>query len=328
MKSNQNNAATSGGRRTALVTMAAAGLLAVSPFASAQDTWKPSGPVKMIVPWSPGGTVDVLIRIAAPLLSERLGQPVIVENRVGASGSIATAHVYSAQPDGLTLLVAVSDPYPHLAKVSFDPTKFVPVASIGSGPMILIARPGIAANNANEFITLAKGTTLNAANVGTGGSVHMAWIAFARAAGIGKLVQVPYPGMAPAIQAVMADQVDAVFPVAGGTSQYKGRVKYLGIASTARVPALADVPTFVEQGVDFKMELLFGLLAPPGTPANISATLAKHVGEVVSSQAYRTRTTEMGVLTQPLTQQEYAKLYQDDYLRWGELIRSANVKLE
>lgn len=330
MRFNPSNLLTAS-RRGALITMAAAGLLAATPFAHAQDTWKPKGPIKMVVPYAPGGTIDILIRIIGPQLTERLGQPVIVENRPGASGSVGSTHVYNAPPDGQTLLVGVSDPltiYPHLAKVSYDPTKFVPVATMGSGPMVLIARQGLPASNAQEFIAVAKRDTLNYANAGQGGSIHMASLALGRAVGINKLVHVPYQGMTPAIQGVMSEQVDVVFPVAGGVTQYKGRVKYLGVTSAARIPALPDVPTFREQGVDLTMDLWFGLLAPPGTPANIVATLSKHVGEIVASEAYRKRTVEMAVVTQPLTQQQFAKVYLDDHRNWGDLIRAANVKLD
>ena len=318
-------------RRQLLAALAGAGLAGTTPFAQAQAAWKPAGPVKFVVPYPPGGASDILIRLISPGLSERLGQPAVVENKAGATGSIGSGYVYSAPADGTTLLVGLSDPlsiYPHLAKTPYDASKFVPVASIGSTPFVLLGRPGLPASNLQELIALAKKQPLNYANAGMGGSIHMMTLAFGRAAGIDKMLHVPYTGMAPALQALMANQVDVVFSVVGGATQYRSRLKFFGVTSAERVPAVPEVLTFTEQGLPLVQELWMGVLAPPNTPAATVAALSKAINEVVATPAYKARTTELAMSANPMPQPEVAGYYLDEYRKWGELVRSSNVKLD
>ena len=173
-------------RRLLAATAAAVGFGAVAP-ARAQAAWRPSGPVKLIVTFPPGGATDILTRMIAPGLAEYLRQTVVVENRPGATGSIGSGHVYAAPPDGTTLLIGAPDAlsiFPKLSKTTYDPNKFVPLAPLGSTSFILLARPGLPATNLQELIALARKQRLTIANAGTGGSGHLVSIAFCQAAGI------------------------------------------------------------------------------------------------------------------------------------------------
>jgi tripartite-type tricarboxylate transporter receptor subunit TctC len=318
-------------RRQVLAAIATAGVSGAALPAVAQPGWKPNRPVKLVVPYPAGGSVDILARMVAPGLSERVDQPVVVENKGGASGTIGTGYVYSAPADGTTLLVGVPDAlsiYPHLAKTSYDATKFVPVANIGSTALVLVGRPGLPARNLQEVIALARKQPLTFANAGAGGFIHVMTLAFARAAGIDKMVHVPFQGGAPARQAVMSDQVDLFFSLVGGASQYRSRLKYFAVSSAQRVAEIADVPTFSEQGLPLVRELWVGVLAPPATPPAVSSSLAKAIAEIVTSDAYKAKVRELGMNAPAMTQQEFAGYYADEYRNWGEVIRSAKVKLD
>ena len=322
------------GRRQLLTLAAIAGgglATGVVSKAHAQVAWKPSGPVKFVVPYPPGGASDILIRLISPGLSERLGQPVVVENKPGATGSIGSGYVYGANPDGTTLLVGLTDAqsiYPHLAKTTYDPVKFVPVASIGTTPFVLIGRPGLPANNLQELIALAKRQPLSFGNAGMGGSIHMMTLAFARDAGVDKMLHVPYTGMAPALQAAMASQIDVVFSVVGGVTQYRSKLKFFGVTSAERMQAIADIPTFTEQALPMVQDLWMGVLAPPNTPAAITATLSKAINEIVGSAVYKSKVSEFAMNASVTSQTEFANYYSGEHRKWGELVRSANVKLD
>jgi len=317
-------------RRTLLAALAGTALLGTGA-ARAQAGWKPGRPVRMVVPYPAGGSVDLMIRLITPALADRLGQSVIVENRAGATGTIGTGYVYSAPPDGTTLLVGVSDSlsiYPHLAKTPYDATRFVPVADMGSTAFVVVARPGLQVANLKELIALAKKQPLSFANAGMGGSIHMMTLAFGQAAGIDKMLHVPYQGGAPARQAIMSDQVDVFLSLVSGVPQYRSRMKVLGVSSARRVAAVSDVPTFTEQGLPLVRELWLGVLAPPGTPENISKALAREIGDIVAGGDYKTKAADMAMEPGAMTQQEFAAYYQGEYKKWGELARTANVKLD
>ncbi|XAH22067.1 tripartite tricarboxylate transporter substrate binding protein [Xylophilus sp. GW821-FHT01B05] len=311
--------------------VAALGVATAWGHADAQEVWRPTGPVKLVVPYPPGGSADILIRLIAPGLGERLGQPVVVENKGGATGSIGSGHVYAAAADGMTLLVGLSDPlsiYPHLIRTTYDATKFVPVASIGSTPFVLLARPDLPASNLQELIQLARRQSLSYANAGIGGSIHMTTLEFARAARVDNLLHVPFTGMSPALQALMGSQVDVMFCAVGGTTQYRSRLKFLGVTASERVAAIAEVPTFQEQGLPLVKELWMGVLAPPRTPAGAATRLAAAIEEIVATPAYRAKAEELAMRTQSMNRGEFAGYYLDEYRKWGEVARAANVKLD
>ena len=318
-------------RRRLLASVVATASLAVAGMAQAQTAWQPSGTVRLVVPYAAGGAADLVARVLASALGDHWHQTVIVENLPGATGTIGTTHVYKAEPDGMTLLLAVPDVvsiYPNLAETRYDPKKFIPVANIGVSAFVLLARPTLSANNIQEFISLAREQPLNFGNAGMGGSVHLMNLALGMAADIPEMTHVSFGGMAPAIQAVMGDHVDTYFSSVGGTPQYQSHMKFLGISSAQRSPLLPDVPTFTEQGVPLVQDLWFGVLAPPETPASITAELSKTINEITSTTTYQAKVGELALTVPTMTQEEFAQYYEDDNRKWGDVIRAGNVKLE
>ncbi|HSW17850.1 MAG TPA: tripartite tricarboxylate transporter substrate binding protein [Ramlibacter sp.] len=325
--------ATGVSRRTVLAALAAAGLLGASRFAQAQSTWKAPGPVKLVIPFAPGGSADIVVRYIAPMLSERFGQPVLVENKPGGTGAIASAYVNAAPADGTTLLVGVADSvsiYPHVAKTSVDVTKFVPVSGICATAFVLLGRPDLPADNLQELVALMKRQDLSFASAGPASSPQMMSIAFARAAKVdhSKMLHVPFNGMAPALQALMGKQVDIMMVAVGGATQYRSRLKFFGVTSEARVSAIPEIPTLTEQGLPVVGEVWIGALAPPHTPAATAAAMAKVIEEVVTSADLQEKVKTLGMRTITLPHAAFAKYYLDEYRRWGELVRVANVKLD
>lgn len=319
-------------RRQLLACLTAAALLGAAPLAHAQAAWKPSAPVKIVVPFPPGGASDLLARFISAGVGERLGQPVIVENKPGATGSIGGGFVYGAPADGTTLLLGITDVnsiYPHLtANNKIDATRFVPVAPLASTGFVLLGRPDLPANNLQELLALMKKQNLSYASAGTGSGPQMMAVAFARAAKADKLLHVPFTGMAPALQALMGSQVDIMLVAVGGAAQYRSKLKFYGVSSARRVSVIADVPTLSEQGLDIVGEAWMGILAPPNTPAATSAALAKAVNEVTATPEFKAKVAELGMSTLTGTQPEFTKYYMDEYRKWGELVRAANIRLE
>jgi tripartite-type tricarboxylate transporter receptor subunit TctC len=318
-------------RRQVLGAVAAAGLFGSAPLVAAQTAWKPSGTIKVVVPWPPGGATDILARFMGPGMSERLGATVIVDNKAGATGSVGSQFVYNAPPDGLTMLFGILDAqsiYPHLAQPRYDPMKFVPLAPTGTAPFLLLARPDLPAKSVKDLIALAKTKSLSYGSAGVGGSPHMMAVALGNTIGVKNMLHVPFQGMAPALQALMAGQIDILLVVAGGALQYRGKLKIYGVSSSERLAVAPDIPTLTEQGVPLVGSAWTGMLAPPNLPANIGAELSKAIQEVTATPAYQAKLVELGMLPMKQSQQEFAKYYRDEYQRWGELVRVNNIKLD
>jgi len=293
--------------------------------------WRPAGPVRFVVPYPPGGTGDILARLIAPSLTERLGQPVIVDNKPGATGSIGSGYAYMAPADGSTLLLGVADSlsiYPHLAPSRTDVTKFVPVAGLAVAPYVLMGRPDLPAENLQELLSLMRKQSLSYASAGSGSGSHMMVVALANAAKVDNLLHVPYNGMAPALQALLGKQVDFMLLAAAGAGQYRSRFKFYGVSSASRSPTLPEIPTLTEQGLPLVKENWLGVLAPPNTSAAISAAMAKAIGEVTASAEFKSKVAELGLRPMTGTQSEFARYYLDEHRKWGELVRSANIKLD
>lgn len=318
-------------RRQILTALGAVSMLGTAPLAQAQAAWKPTGPIKIVVPFPPGGSADILARYIGPTLIERLGQPVVVENKPGATGSIGSGYVYGAPADGTVLLLGVADAvsiFPHLSKNTMDVTRFVPVAGLAATAYVVLGRPDLPADNLQELVNLMKKQSLSYASAGPGSGPHMMTVAFARGAKVDNLLHVPYSGMTPALQALMGKQVDVMLVAVGGATQFRSRLKFYGVTSAARVPAIPDVPTLTEQGFPIVGEAWLGMLAPPNTPAATTATLAQIIREIVASTEFQGKVRDLGMTTITGTQSEFAKYYLDEYRKWGELVRSANIKLE
>ncbi|MFZ2856499.1 Bug family tripartite tricarboxylate transporter substrate binding protein [Acidovorax sp.] len=317
-------------RRRLLAAAALASLAAAwSGTALAQD-WKPTKPITIIVPFPPGGGSDVLIRAVERGLSQRLGRPVVIENRTGASGAIGTEFAWRAAPDGYTLLVGSLDAHsmaPQLRKVPFDATKLVPVAGMASMGYVLMGRSDLPANNLAELIALGKTKELTYGSGGAGSSLHVFTELFARETDT-KLLHVPFQGAGPGVLAVLGGQVDLMMVPIAVAPQHRGRLKAFGITPAQRVDSLKDVPTLSEQGVKVAGASWIGVLAPPGLPANIGNTVGAAIREVVASAEFQPRLREIGMQPIQMTQPEFAKFYLDEYKKWGDVIRAAHITVD
>jgi tripartite-type tricarboxylate transporter receptor subunit TctC len=321
-------------RRQFLQTTASMAVLGGTQLARAEASaeFKPAGPIRIVVPYPPGGPADVLARIVGPTLSDRFRQPVLVDNRPGATGSIGSEYVYSAKPDGTTLLIGVLDPlsiYPHLVKKSnVDVTRFVPISGIASTALMLMGRPDLPADNLQQLLGLAHKTSLSYASAGNGSGPHMMALVFARAGHLDNLLHVPFAGATPALNALMAKQVDIGFVGVGAAVAFRSRLKVYGVTSATRLPGLADVATLTEQGLPVVGESWQGLLAPPGTPVATTTALANAVQDIVRTPEFQKKVEDLGMTPMLGTQAQFAKYYQDEYKRWGEVVRIEKVTLD
>jgi tripartite-type tricarboxylate transporter receptor subunit TctC len=322
-------------RRTGFVVGAAlaAAVAAGAMPAGAQDY--PSRPIRVLVPAAPGGIGDVLPRIFAAKLSEAGNHTMIVENRTGGAGVIATTDVAKAAPDGYLLLMGNQGSLairPLLTKVPYDPVKdLAPVVLMVTVPNILIVHPSVPARTLPELIALAKASPgkLSYASQGLGASGHIAGELFKLAAGV-DITHVPYRGAAPAAQDLAAGHVSMMFDVVSlalGPIR-AGTVRAIGVASKERVAVLPDVPTLGEQGFPDEIGAWFGLLAPAGTPAPVIAWLNEAANKAFSQPDAREKFVAQGA-AMPLGRPEaFANFIAAQTARFAEVIRKAGIKAE
>ena len=322
-------------RRTLLGSLMALG--SGAPWhAHAQDTF-PSRPVRLVVPFTPGGVTDSSGRVVADFLGKRLGQQVVVDNKPGASGNIGTAQVVNAAADGYTLLLAFDGTMvinPHVfAKVPFDTMQdFAPVGKIGNATLILVAHPDVPAKTLQEVIALSKTRAggLAYGTSGIGGTPHVAGEMLAQRTGA-KLEHVPYKGGGQAMTDVMGGAIPLVFTaVAGAQGHVKaGKLKAIAVSSAKRTSALPDVPTFIESGVpDFVADSWVGLLAPSKTPAPVMARLNSELNAVLNDPALRERLATLGIEATPGSAEQFREQMQRDLAAYGPIVKAAGIKLE
>jgi tripartite-type tricarboxylate transporter receptor subunit TctC len=309
-------------------------LLLVSTPVHSQD-W-PARTVRIIVPFPPGGSADLMPRAVAEKLAERWGQPVIVENRPGAAGNIGADAVYRAEPDGYTLLAA---PPPPLVinrllyqKLSYDPTRFVPVTVIGAIPNVLLVHPKTGVQTVQEFIALAKSNPgkLNYASQGSGTTSHLTAELFKSMAGGLDITHVPYKGSAPALADLLAGQVEMMCDNLGVSLPHvrSGKLKALAVASSRRVKSLPEVPALAETLPGFEAVAWFGIVAPPKTPESLAQKISSAVVEALKFPEVQKRLGELSAEPMGLTPAETAAYMKRETERWAEVIRSAGVRLE
>ncbi len=313
-----------------------AALLAVvlTPGLAAAQAW-PSKPIKMVVPFAAGGGTDFIGRVMAKHLSERLGQQVFVENRGGANGAIGVQAVSTAEPDGYTIL-ATSDSTialnPHLyPKLPYKPMEdLIPIGSMVRFPGLLAVHPSVPAKTVAEFIALAKAKpgTITYGTGGIGNFSHLAGELFAQATGI-KLVSVPFRGVGPAAQAVIAGDVNAMFNNIQTTiEQVKGgQLRALGLNEPKRIPGL-DIPAIAETVPGFQMAPWTGIFVPAKTPQPVVDRLSKEVQAIMRSPEVVKLLTDQYVLPFPGTPEEFVALIKSDTERFGRLVKEANIKVE
>jgi tripartite-type tricarboxylate transporter receptor subunit TctC len=310
----------------------AAALPAVSRFAFAQAY--PTRPVRIIVGLAPGGPADIVARLIAQWLSERLGQQFIVENRTGAATNIATEAVVRAPADGYTLLFVTATNAINTTlyeKLSFNLSRdIVPVAGLIRAPCVLEVNPSVPAKSVPDFIAYAKDNPgkLTMASSGIGTPSHVFSELFKFMTGV-NLVHVPYRGAAPAVTDLLAGQVQVFFDPFPNSIEYirAGKLRPLAITSATRSEALPDVPTVSEFVPGYEASFWFGIGAPKATPAEIVEQLNKEVNAALADPKMKARLADLGVALQG-SPAEFGKLIADDTEKWGKVIRAANIKAE
>ena len=320
-------------RRFLYQVAVAAALTVVSRIARAQTY--PTRPVRLIVPVAPGGPTDIIARLMGQSLSERLGQPFIVENRSGAGTNIATEMVVRAAPDGYTLLIVLTSSAINATlyeKLNFNFIRDIaPVASIIRTPNVMVVHPSFPAKTVPEFVAYAKSNPgkINMASAGTGTGPHMAGELFKVMVGI-NLVHVPYRGGAPALTALLGGQVQVMFdPTTSMVEPIRaGRLRGLAVTTATRSPALPDIPTVGEFVPGYETSNWQGLGAPKNTPAEILDKLNKEINAALADPSIKARFSDLGGTVLPGSPADFGKLIADETEKWGKVIRAANIKAE
>ena len=311
----------------------AAALPAVSRVARAQAY--PTRPVRIIVPFAPAGSADIVARLIGQWLSERLGQPFVIENRPGAGTNIGTEAVVRAPADGYTLLLAGSSSAINATlydKLTFNFIRDIaPVASIIRQPNVMLVNPSVPAKTVPEFIAYAKADPgkINMASAGNGSSSHVFGELFKMMAGV-NIVHVPYRGGAPALTDLLAGQVQATFVPVPASIEYvrAGKLRALAVTTTTRSDALPDIPTVGDFVRGYEASGFVGLGAPKNTPAEIIEKLNKEINAALADPKIKARLADLGGTVLPGSPAEFGKLVADETEKWGKVIRAANIKPE
>jgi tripartite-type tricarboxylate transporter receptor subunit TctC len=311
----------------------AAALPALAHVAVAQTY--PSRPVRMIVPFAPGGTSDILARLMGQWLSERLGQPFVIENRPGANSNIGTEAVVRAPSDGYTLLLvtaAAAINATFYEKLSFNFIRDITaVAGIVRVPSVMVVNPSVPATTVPEFIAYAKSkpgkTTM--ASAGKGAPSHLAGELFKTMAGV-DMVHVPYRGGGPAVTDLIAGQVQVVFPTIVESIEYirASRLRALAVTTATRSDALPDIPTVGEFLPGYEASGWFGIGAPKSTSSEVVDQLNKQINEGLADPKMKARLADLGGTVLPGSPSDFGKLIADETEKWAKVIRAANIKAE
>lgn len=316
--------------RLALVGLA----IAVASSAAFAQQW-PVKPVRLVVPFAPGGGADFMGRLVAPQLTAALGQSVVVDNRPGAGGTIGYEAAIKAAPDGY-ILTLVSTSYsvnPSLYKLAFDPVKDIqPVIHLSRGPYIVAVHPSLPVYNVKQLIALAKArpNTINYASSGLGGNVHLTTELFAYMSGI-KMVHIPYKGTGPALVDTMTGQASLIFGSTGSTLPYvrAGRLRGIAITSAQRSPAAPEIPTVAESGVPgFDAFDWHGIVGPRGLPKAIVDRLNSELNKILRSKELVDRMQPAGIGPAGGTPEEFGRFVAKEIEQWRKIVAQAGVKLE
>jgi tripartite-type tricarboxylate transporter receptor subunit TctC len=296
----------------------------------------PSKPIRMVVPFAPGGGSDVVGRIIGLKLTELLGQTVVVDNRPGAASMLGTDLVAKSLPDGYTLLLAdlalTINPAYYVKQAPADPVKtFVGVALVAETPYVLMVHPAVPAATIKDFIALAKAQPgkVNVGSSGNGGGLHLTLELFKLKAGL-NLNHIPYKGGGPALADTIAGQIQALFIGMGGSLQYvqSGRLRPLVVTSAKRSAALPNLPTLVELGYDVVVTNWYGLVAPAGTPTPVVKRLYDETGRALAQADVRERLTATGLDIAPQSPGQFQQLIESERKRWVQTIKDAHITTE
>jgi tripartite-type tricarboxylate transporter receptor subunit TctC len=319
--------------RSTLLALAAA---LVAAGAGAAEQGYPTKPVKIVVPYPPGGPTDIVARVVAQKLSEQTGQQFVVDNRAGAGGNIGAEAVARSAPDGYTLLVATTAHAINrtlFKQMSYDLMKdFVPVSQLTAGPLVIVANPALPAKNVRELIALAKAKPgeLAFASSGPGQSTHLAAELFDTMAGI-KMTHVPYKGSAPALTDTMGGQVSLFFDTMLSAMPHvrSGKLKALAVTSAARSPAAPDIPTVAESGLPGYEAIAWnGLLAPAGTPKEVVGRLNAEVKRALEVPEIKERFAAQGFAAAWSPPEKYAAFLDAEVDKWGKVVKVSGATVD
>jgi len=310
-------------------------LLALANVATAQQQIYPSKPIRIISPYPPGGTTDILARLVGQKLNESWGQQVLVENRPGGNTIIGTEMLVKSPPDGYTLLSILTTHVivPNLQPTSYDPIRdFIAVATFTSTEQVLVMHPSVPVNTLQELIALAKARPgqLNFASGGSGTASHLAGELFNLMAGI-RMQHIPYKGSAPATNDLVGGQVQLFFgpPIVTLPHIRSGRIKAIAIGGEARMSALPRVPTFTQAGLPgYDAKIWYGMLAPAGTPGDVINRLSSEIARILAMPDIRERLVGQGMDPFISSPDQFAALIRADFAKWGKVIKTANIRLE
>ncbi len=315
------------GQQMSRLVRALQGALLLLVAASAAAQGFPTKPVRIVVPFPPGGGADTLARIMAPKLTETWGQQIIIENKPGASGHIGADFVAQSSPDGYTLVMAST-----AALTGKNVAQFAPVSLVSASAYVVTAHPDVGAANIRELIALARASPgrLTYASSGTGAASHLAGELFKAMAGV-DLLHVPYKGTGQAATDLIAGQVNLMFAPAQTVMAYvrAGRLKALAVTSTRRTETLPDLPTVAESGVPgYEAVGWFGLLAPAATPKAIVAKLSADVKRVLAEPGVRRKMLELGSDPAGDSPEEFARFIRADQAKWSKLMKERGIAAE
>ena len=307
-----------------------------TPIGAWAQAW-PAKPIRMLVPFPPGGGVDYAARIVGKHLADRLGQPVLIENRAGANGIIALEALKASPADGYTLGAVSNGPLvinPSMyLKLPYDPVRdFAAIGRLVNFPLLLVAHPSVPAKNVPELIALAKAKpgALTYSSPGVGNGSHLAGELFASMANI-TLVHVPYKGTAPAATALLAGDVSFAFSSIPTVLPHvrAGKLKALAVGDAARVPSLPDYPTIAESGLaGYEAFSWAGVIAPMGTPPDVVKRVNAEVGQILRQKAIVEQLASEGTIPVPDTPEEFGAYIKSELVKWAAIVRLANIKPE
>lgn len=308
--------------------------IAVAAAATAVHAQYPTKPIKLVVPWPPGGAVDTIGRLIADNIAAPLGEPVIVENRAGAAGAIGSDIVAKSEPDGYTLLMGsttVISINPALQKLAYKPGDFSPVTMVAFVPHVIVIPAEIPANNLKEFVAWAKSQQkVSYASAGPGSPHHIAGEMFKSMTGV-DMLQVPYKGTGPALLDLLANRVQfmSVEAVAALPHVRAGKLKALGIATPERNALAPDIPTLAEAGLPgFEITAWYGVVAPNGVPKPAATLLAKTISKAIDTPNFQQKLKGMGATPVGGTPEEFGALLVRENAKWAKAIKDANITID
>ena len=314
--------------------LVAAAVLGAATLAHA--AYYPDKPITLVVPWAPGGSTDILARALAEQLTKTMGQPVIVDNRAGASGNIGSNFVAKAKPDGYVLLVgSMSTHAMNPALMPAMPFKgvedFTPIAQMANVINTMVVSASVPATTVREFIAYAKANPgkLNYASAGAGSTNHLSAVLFEKAAGV-QMTHIPYKGGAPAVVDTVADQTQVLFSAGTQTLPHvkTGKLKLLAVTEAQRSVLLPNVPTVAETVPGFELGVWYGLFGPKGMPADVVQKLNDATNAALAVQAVRERMDAMGVEIVKKTPQQFGEVLNADAQRYGKTIRDLGITMD